>query len=244
MNVVEQRTVNSTKISHVGELNIPDPDYGDLKLNLMPFQHTGADVELPQMFKLWEPTLNEILKNVPVVDRAHRNKHYVTIDTKFFANEGTLRREGIHADGNFCVDPKFMPKRCWGGSQPRPTWAGAHLKNDDVIMTWTSEFGTVPPIGTYITNQKGGIFCVSSEVGCRGWQGDFYGDVQAEGMFSDMEDQLTPDKMVVFEKNNLFFMTSNTPHETLHIEQGKRRTFMRVSLNHNYPTNEILNNLK
>ena len=46
---------------------------------------------------------------------------------------------------------------------------------------------------------------------------------------------------VMFEANNLYFMTSNTPHETLTIPKGERRTFMRVTLDRRYPTNEILN---
>lgn len=95
------------------------------------------------------------------------------------------------------------------------------------------------PIGDYITEKKGGIFCVSTEVGCQAWSGEFFGEVGAEGDFTSMSAQLTNDKKIVFEKDGLYFMTSNTPHETLMIDKGKRRTFMRVSLNHAYP-NELL----
>jgi hypothetical protein len=54
-----------------------------------------------------------------------------------------------------------------------------------------------------------------------------------------MEDQLTDDKKVIFEKNQLYFMSSNTPHETLLISKGKRRTFLRITLNHNYQNEAI-----
>ena len=56
-----------------------------------------------------------------------------------------------------------------------------------------------------------------------------------------MEDQLTDDRKVIFEKNQLYFMSSNTPHETLLITKGKRRTFLRITLNHNYKNESILN---
>ena len=99
------------------------------------------------------------------------------------------------------------------------------------------------PFGDYISQNKGGIFAVSTEVGCQGWEGEFYGEVAAEGDYSEMIDQLTDDKKIVFKKDTLYFMTSNTPHETLLIDKGIRRTFMRVTLNHEYP-NKLLNCMK
>ena len=143
--------------------------------------------------------------------------------------------EGIHADGNFCVDPNFK-LATWGGTTT--TWGGAKyhpvLK---VVKDWELPYDIEIPVGDYITEKKGGIFAVSTEIGCQGWQGEFYGIVGAEGDFTSMQNQLTNDKKVVFEKDTLYFMTSNTPHETLIIEKGKRRTFMRITLNHEYPNN-------
>lgn len=237
-----------TIVKDFGNLNIPDPQFGDVKLSVMPFEHTGERIRLPYGFEIWEDTLNSIMEMVPLCDGA--NTHYVTIDSKFFTNDEFLRREGVHIDGNFCVDPKFVRndifKKSWGGAEPRPSWAGMTLDNNGhVKMDWVLPYpDVVIPIGDYVSAEKGGIFCVSSEVGCQAWDGDFYGEVGDEGDFTEMANQLTEDRKIVFDKDTLYFMTSNTPHETLLISKGTRRTFMRVTLNHEYPNDLILNRVK
>jgi hypothetical protein len=247
--------IHQTTIRKVCDLNIPDPQYGDLKLSVMPFENNGKYIKLPIGFELWEKSLNEIISQIPLYKGA--NTHYITIDSRFFTKSDFLRREGIHADGNFCVDPNFI-KATWGGStvkttwggiklEPQPTWGGVTIQPTwggamyspkyKVIKDWVLPYDIEIPLGNYISEKKGGIFAVSTEIGCQGWDGEFYGEVGAEGDFSEMRDQVTDDKKVIFEKDILYFMTSNTPHETLLIEKGKRRTFIRITLNHNYPNN-------
>lgn len=235
--------INKTIISKVGKLIIPDPEFGDFKLSVYPIQNNGEWVKLPMGYEFWENSLNELLKQIPQCEGA--NEHYVTIDSRFFTKPDFLRREGVHADGNFCVDPNFKGAT-WGGTQT--SWGGAKIKdgeyvakqdNSHVTMDWVLPYKIVIPVGDYISSKKGGIFTISTEVGCQGWDGEFYGEVGSEGDFSTMKDQLTDDKKIVFEKDTLYFMTSNTPHETLIVDKGKRRTFMRITLNHEYP-NEIL----
>lgn len=274
--------IHNTRISKVCEFKVPDPEHGDFRLSVFPFENTGQWVSLPKGFEIWEQTFNDILKKIPLQEGA--NTHYLTIDSKFFTKAESLRREGIHADGNFCVDPNFVTqeldekatwggaspkptwggsrlkpklkspleaplkspskKRTWGGASPKPTWGGSKIRenaeyvvkedNSHVQMDWVLPYNIIIPIGDYISEEKGGIFCASSEFGCQGWQGQFVGEVLSEGDYSDMLDQLTEDKKVLFEANNLYFMTSNTPHETLLVDKGKRRTLMRVTLNHEY----------
>lgn len=227
--------VHQTVIKQVGKINLPDPQFGDLKLSVMPFENNGKRIKLPVGFELWEDALNEILKGIPQCEGA--NTHYVTIDSRFFSKSDFLRREGIHADGNFCVDPNFK-MATWGGTTTVETWGGAKFHPVlKVVKDWELPYEMEIPVGDYITEKKGGIFAVSTEIGCQGWQGEFYGEVGAEGDFTSMQDQLTDDKKVVFKKDTLYFMTSNTPHETLIIEKGKRRTFLRITLNHEYPNN-------
>lgn len=291
----------------------------------MPFENNGSWVSLPEGFKQWEESFNEVLKYIPLQEGA--NTHYVTIDTKFFTTDEFLRREGVHIDGNFCVDPYFSsaiaekaswggssyggsswggaryeePKSSWGGAEPRPSWGGARYEepksswggaeprpswggatyeyelenelaefesvsypkyslvkgendvyslvresqfesypdNSHVKMDWVLPYDITIPVSEYVSSSKGGILTVSTEVGCQAWSGDFYGEVMSEGSFEKMEDQLTDDKKVIFEKNQLYFMSSNTPHETLLISKGKRRTFLRITLNHNYQNEAI-----
>lgn len=229
--------VHQTTIKKIGKMNLPDPQFGDLKLSVMPFENNGKRIKLPVGFELWEYALHEVVKQIPQCEGA--NTHYVTIDSRFFSKSDFLRREGIHADGNFCVDPNFK-MATWGGTTTTTTetWGGAKYHPTlKVVKDWELPYDIEIPVGDYITEKKGGIFAVSTEIGCQGWQGEFYGEVGAEGDFTSMQDQLTDDRKVVFEKDTLYFMTSNTPHETLLIEKGKRRTFMRITLNHEYPNN-------
>jgi hypothetical protein len=160
-------------------------------------------------------------------------------------------------------------KSSWGGAEPMPSWGGATSKskmpqfkivrgedgvakiireskfeeqpdNSHVKMDWVLPYNIVIPISEYVSSSKGGILTVSTEVGCQAWSGDFHGEVMSEGSFEKMEDQLTDDRKIIFEKNQLYFMSSNTPHETLLINKGKRRTFLRITLNHNYQNESIM----
>lgn len=171
--------IHQTKIVTIGKFNLPDPQYGDLKLSVFPFENTGKRIKLPVGFELWEDAFNELLKMIPLCDGA--NQHYVTIDTRFFSKGDFLRREGIHADGNFCVDPNFKAAT-WGGTTVIPTWGGAkyHAKYK-VVKDWELPYDIEIPIGDYISGTKGGLFCVATELGCQGWHGEFYGNVGAEG---------------------------------------------------------------
>ncbi len=292
--LIENVNYHRTNVKNLGEVILPDPEFGDFKLSVMPFENTGGWVSLPEGFKIWEEAFNEVIKNIPLQEGA--NTHYVTIDTKFFTTDEFLRREGVHIDGNFCVDPNFKKlnetkvddvlsddffddvedyedefkaswggaepkpswggarydddfKASWGGAEPQPSWGGARIKeyqyeaksdNSHVKMDWVLPYkDVIIPIADYVSESKGGILTVSTEVGCQAWSGEFYGEILGEGSFEKMQEQLTDDRKVVFEKNQLYFMSSNTPHETLLISKGKRRTFMRITLNHNYENKNI-----
>ncbi len=278
--------LHKTRVVKISEVSIPDPEHGDFKLSVFPFENTGEWISLPEGFKIWEKSFNDIVKRIPLQEGA--NTHFVTIDSKFFTTNDFLRREGVHMDGNFCVDPNFISenvdtledeekdieykaswggaspkpswagmkidreklrkkmKASWGGAEPKPSWAGAKpvefiVKEDNshVQMDWVLPYKIVIPIGQYVSEKKGGILTVSSEVGCQAWSGEFRGEVLSEGAYTKMENQLTDDKKILFEKNKLYFMSSNTPHETLMIEKGNRRSFMRITLNHNYLNESI-----
>ena len=70
-------------------MNLPDPQFGDLKLSVMPFENNGKRILLPVGFELWEDALNEIVKQIPQCEEA--NTHYVTIDSRFFSKSYFLR---------------------------------------------------------------------------------------------------------------------------------------------------------
>lgn len=264
-----------SEIRNLGKMTLPDPQFGDQKLSVFPFEHTGARIGLPNGYQMWEDALNDVMKNVPVLKDRNKNMHYVTIDSRFFIKDDFLRREGPHVDGNFCVDPVFSygidyvkavesgcvdiaknikaswggatpappPRPSWGGSLPRPSWGGAKASYKfggwRVDMDWVLPYPIDIPFGEYISENKGGLLCVSTNPGCRAWDGEFYGEVGAEGDFTSMSDQLTDNRKTDFEAHTLYFMTSNTPHETTITKKGERRTLLRVTLNHEYP-NKLL----
>ena len=225
---------------------------------MFPFKHTGEPVTLPTPYKMWEDTLNKMLKHIPVQEDA--STHYITINSDFFTQSGTQRREGPHMDGNFCVDPTFIRdngevKASWGGAAPapspcpKPTWSGLvpepgelseKSDNSHVQMDWVLPYDVVIPIAKYVSGSKGGLFVVSSNIGTKVWDGTFEGEVEAEGSYVNMVGQLTDDRLIRIPKNRLVFMTSNTPHETIEVPKGERRTFMRLTLNHNYNNEQIL----
>jgi len=84
-------TKHVTRIESLGRIIVANPQYGDMKLSVFPFEHTGRRQYLPEGFKIWEDNFNAMLKHVPLHEGA--NKHYLTIDSKFFTQDDFLRRE-------------------------------------------------------------------------------------------------------------------------------------------------------
>ncbi len=252
-------SVLNTQIKHFGKLIVPDQEIGNTRLNVFPFEQTSEPVTLPIEYKRWEKTLNQILSHIPIQEGA--TQHCITINSEFFTEDGFQRNEGVHMDGNFCVDLTFKdksnnPMKSWGGispaptPQPQPGWGGLlpsdeilteQPDNSHVVMDWVLPYDIVIPIAKYLSDTKGGLFVVSSNVGTQAWSGRFEGHVKALGSFDDMLDQLTDENSSYVPKNELVFLTSNTPHQTLKINKGERRTFMRLTLNHNYDNSQILN---
>lgn len=219
-----------------GECEVPNPFWGDMRLTMFPIGSEAQRTYLPPAFDRWQPTVNRMLRQIPIVSSSH--EHFVTIDSKFFGVDEPLRREGIHIDGNFCGDPNFKGAT-WGGTTT--TWSGVTCENAVVSTPWVSESRTKPPIGEYVSSEKGGIFCASSLEGCQAWVGDIAGYPNSGGCCDHLKDELEDNENVVLEKNKLYFMSSNTPHETLTIKKGNRRTLVRLTLDHRYPNERILN---
>ena len=287
---------HQTLVKLLGTQRITELKFGNLLLNVFPFDNK-KDIKLPSGFGVWEKPVNDIKKLIPLQNGA--DTHYLTIDSKYFPDNEYQRREGIHMDGNFCVDPYFSwgyyiaslgltneindkfpdkkldpPSRTddlekikttWGGGSP--SWGGitpngfsyeSDTMSDEVIeekrnilrhalnqyktlpnnahvnMTWKLPYDITIPIGDYVSDKKGGILTVSNQTGCKAWSGTFYGIVRSGGDFRDIGDQLNENNETLLEANQLYFMTSNTPHQTLLQKKGTRRTFIRITLNHNY----------
>jgi hypothetical protein len=256
--------INNAKIYDLKNFKLPDNEIGDLKLNVFPVENKlNSIVNLPAGFKHYETAVNNIFKRIPVLEDNKLNTHYVTIDSKFFSDDGGgyLRREGLHIDGNFCVDFNFKYKT-WGGTDripTRPTWGGLTIEEyndlniDDQIVfdkkhnqyfkikkSWITPYKLSIPVGTYVSSELGGMLVVANEVGCKAWSGTFNVNVGDAGSLENYNDTFIDNKSTLLKKNNLYFLSSNTPHKTLHIKQGVRRSLIRITLNCDYPNKLIL----
>jgi hypothetical protein len=238
-----------TKAKNFGCINIPEQSIGNTRLNVFPFEQTKEYVELPEPYKMWEETLNEILMYIPLQEDA--TQHCITINSEFFTEDTYQRREGIHIDGNFCVDPNYLdeksnPLSTWGGM----TWGGMKHNsnhqteqedNSHVDMDWVLPYNIIVPIGTYVDNNKGGLFIASSNIGTRYWKVNENISIAEAGDLSHMKGKrLKLSNSKHLPANELVFINSTTPHETLLIPKGTRRTFLRLTLNHNYDNRQII----
>ena len=241
-----------TKIINFGNLQLSAPSIGNFTLNLFPHKN------LPAGFEIFQDAVNAIFSYIPY-DVNSSNEHFVTIDSKYFPVDSALRREGLHIDGNFCVDPVFClhpkekGKNTWGGATivSRETWdktsiAYVQTEDDkhsyDIKTPFVNEFGISPPLGIYVSGVLGGIFCISDIAGCEVYDCVYDSHIiESEGAINDSHRatlEQTGSKHML-KGNTLYFMSSNTPHESLVIKAGQRRTLIRVTLAHDYPNKLI-----
>lgn len=248
-----------SRIRDLGGINIPDFHFGDIRLPVFPFHHTGDRVSLPLGFEAWEEPLNQMLKSIPVQEGAQ--EHFVTIDSKWFSRDEAHRREGVHIDGNFCADYDFSwpqgggpleapgngkePMSAWGGGG----WAGLvaldrqeRSNNAHVHMGFKTPYPNIRvPVGRYVSSRFGGTLVAANQVGCDVWPGQYDQAVVGDGGSLDpMLDQVMGKPRVRLEANKVYLMSSDTPHESFVQDAGTRRTLLRVTLAHNYDNTPIL----
>lgn len=229
-------------IKQLKEIEVPNLQYGDCTLNVFPLKYG----KLPSGFEQWQGTIDEIMSLIPH-DPTSSNEHHVTITSKFFTEDSCLRREGVHIDGNFCVDPNFT-KASWGGTSPRPAWADMCAKtgvyeplpnNEHVDMDWELPYpDVIIPVGDYVSSEKGGIITVSNLEGCDVWNRPLTKEEVGDGGDCSHLD-LNEAEQQELAANKLYFMQSNMPHSSRIIKKGNRRTLIRVTLAHDYNNNLI-----
>jgi hypothetical protein len=209
-------------LKDLGLLEVVEPKYGDYTLNLHP-----ACLDLPPQFSIWKEQIESIIERVPDF---YKFQNFITINSKFFTQDSALRREGVHIDGNFCADPNFSCST-WGGTTT--TWGGTSLDPQlNIVTKWVSPYGVTPPLGTYVTPDFGGILIASSFEGCDVFEKERLCYIDDEGSL-EHEDFQEPTRL---EANKLYFMSSDTPHSSLVIPRGNRRTLIRITLDHSYDT--------
>lgn len=114
--------------------------------------------------------------------------------------------------------------------------------NSHVSMKWKLPYNMVIPTGEYVSDKFGGLLTISTNMGCRAWTNEYdFGDIKSGGDLEQIRRQLDIKNAINLEADTLYFMSSNTPHETLLQKKGTRRTLIRITLNHNYDNNGITN---
>lgn len=117
--------------------------------------------------------------------------------------------------------------------------------NSHVFMEWKLPYNLVIPVGEYISDNLGGILTISTNIGCRAWIDKYnFEDVKSGGNLEHKKNVLHKKTSEILEANTLYFMSSNTPHETLLQKKGTKRTLLRITLNHLYENSAINNNLR
>ena len=235
-------TIHNCRVRDFGSIDIPEMEYGDLRLQVFPITH-GESVKLPGPFSLWNETADTILNRVPVQDGAR--KAFVTVDSRWFPVPERLRREGIHMDGNFCADPTFRREERtlygWGGGG----WSGLRAVKDheepdnshvEIGFRVPYNLGVIP-IGKYVSDNLGATIVATTYEGCEVWPGTYSGNVGEGGDWSEMVNQLGVAQNVPAYR--MFAMSSNTPHQSMITPAGVRRTLIRVTMPHNWNNESI-----
>lgn len=215
---------------------------GNITVQMLPIElFKSVANSLPNSISI---AISNMIDLVPI-DNNSSNKHFITVDSKFMAQDSALRREGIHLDGNFCGDPEFqkLGNLTWGGSETTG-WGGSRCEEVtdgkyEVTTPWISEFGTKMEIGQYISSKLGGILCLSDYSGCTAYKLDNkIINIKSGGEL--LSDEIKSNENLEFKKNSIYFMTSDTPHESHVIPAGNRRSLIRLTLAHDYD-NSLIN---
>ena len=60
------KRLSNTFLKLLGTLKVPEPKYGDFKLNVFPFENNNSFVKLPKEFNIWEKPVNNIINQIPL----------------------------------------------------------------------------------------------------------------------------------------------------------------------------------
>jgi len=189
------------------------PEYTkDKELVMLPINLAGGNI-LPDEFKHYLPALKAMIRNSPVKEGIG----YLTIHEKHVEKGKTQRRGGPHIDGNFIPEP--TDNGAWSG----PTGGGNGWKVGDDGRSLSRE----GHIRSY-QSPNGGMLITSNYSLCRGWNGQFEGEVGTGGDATPIVDQL--DEGFVLEPNVIYLANSQFVHESMPTDKTINRVMIRITL--------------
>lgn len=197
-------------------LEVRMPAFAERKL----YMHKSEikNLVLPSEFQYFSDPVGTILERL----KNQSGVVFITVDEKIVSGE-THRRPGVHVDFNWVEDLKAHG----GGSHPG---GGGHSGGGhrNTAKGWADD----PPRWNDKYNEHGGMLLVSNFVGCKGYEGEFDGEILEGGDCSLIDiSALAP---LTMEPNRVYYLNALGIHEPLVIEGPVKRTLIRVNFHHEY----------
>ena len=198
------------------DLNISFPPPTDIKINMMPYIFGGEKFKSYKLPSYLKPYF-QIIKHCYGSRHDINKVFYLTIHESEVEPGKSQRCPGVHIDnsGPLKINTEEDYVEGEGIGSTIYIWSNGEFKNECI---------------------SGGIFIASNVPNsCRLWdcqiEKDFTNGSEITGENGEcehMREFLPADKELVLEKNKLYWITERTPHESLPLQNGTYRQFIRV----------------
>ena len=208
------------------ELNISFPPPRDIKINMMPYVFGGDNFKSYKLPSYLKPYF-KIIKHCYSSHHDISKVFYLTIHESQVEAGKSQRRPGVHIDNS-------GPLKIENDDFEENYIAGEGVGS--INYYWASPYNWGG--GMFLADEavSGGIFIASNVPNsCRLWDckiekglvngSEIIGD---NGNCEHIKDFLPADKEKVLEENKLYWITDRTPHESLPLQNGTYRQFIRV----------------
>ena len=209
-------------------LKFPRPDPKGTDINMMPFIMNGRfeRTKLPQYLYRYWPLINTVFYK----DSSQWGKIcYLTIHESFVKKGYSQRRPGLHVEspGNIKLSKDQLSDK-----DPLKEYIFSDIKE------FSSSYNICAGWGRGDNQGKGGIYMASSvDHSCIAWNCRIIANDEKDnnmdsiGDLGDVEHlrgNLADDKMMILEKNKLYWITDRTPHCVLPMDHDGNRQFFRI----------------
>ena len=203
------------------DLNISFPPPTDIKINMMPYIFGGEKFKSYKLPSYLKPYF-QIIKHCYGSHEDINKVFYLTIHESQVEPGKSQRCPGVHIDNSGPLKIK-NEEDCFEGEG-----VGSTIYFRGVTYHWGGGFKN--------ESLSGGIFIASNVPNsCRLWNCKIEKDlangseiIGENGDCEHIKEFLPLDKEVVLEKNKLYWITDRTPHESLPLQNGTYRQFIRV----------------
>lgn len=208
-----QQPLTSIYLVKIGDIAFPVPS--DININMMPFI-IGDEFSIPEEFRHY----SEMISACPVSADEIGKVGYLTIHEGIVNEHESQRRPGVHTERHPTPDNLFVHRSYKYSAWGKGSWVpSVQYKLDKT----SSDQGPSSSSSGY---PEGGIFMTSTILDtCRAWN--------RQVLWPDMLGDCTrynfdPEEAVMMKKNELYWMTDATPHESLPVSESCYRQYFRL----------------